>query len=130
MNGYAYFGLKDNIFLGIYSKSSSLQQSVKKYGWAALPNFLSKGVRCGLDMKIARMGHTMTYFPFWLLIERSQMRRYHKKLSFVVRTKHLLNLMDVELLHVVTCRTEVLTWVELSRLVSEYLANSCSHSKT
>ena len=45
-------------------------------------NFLSEGVRCGLDMKIARMGHTFTYFPFGLLIERSQMRRYHKKLNF------------------------------------------------
>ena len=43
-------------------------------------DFLSEGVRCGLDMKIARMGSTLTYVPFWLLIERSQMTPYHKKL--------------------------------------------------
>ena len=72
----------------------------------------------------------MMYFPFWLLIEASQMRRYHKKLCFVVRTKHLLNLMDVELLHVVTRRTEILAWIELCGLVSEDLTNSCCHGET
>ena len=47
-------------------------------------NFLSEGVSCGLDTKIARMGSTlMMYVPFWLLIERSQMTPYHKK--FLVR---------------------------------------------
>ena len=47
------------------------------------PNLASEGVRCGLDMKIARMRHTLTYFSFWLLIERSQMTPYHAKLSEV-----------------------------------------------
>ena len=42
-------------------------------------NFLLEGVRLGLDMKIARMGHTSMYFPFGLLIERSRMTPYHKK---------------------------------------------------
>ena len=46
----------------------------------ATSNFLSEGVRLGLDMKIARMGHTSMYFPFGLLIERSRMTPYHKKL--------------------------------------------------
>jgi hypothetical protein len=38
MNGYAYLGLKDNIFLGIYSKSSSLQRSAKemRMGWTMM----------------------------------------------------------------------------------------------
>ena len=65
---------------------------------------MSKGDRLGLDMKIARMGHTsrnvnllsewcssgadmkkawmdstLTYIPFRLLIEASLMRRYHNK---------------------------------------------------
>ena len=54
----------------------------------ALANFLSEGVRCGLDMKIARMGSTKAYIPFGLLIERSQMTPYHKK-EFVVRSREM-----------------------------------------
>ena len=46
-----------------------------------LSNFLSEGVRLGLDMKIARMGSTKMYIPFWLLIERPRMTPYHKKLQ-------------------------------------------------
>ena len=46
------------------------------------PNFLSEGVRCGLDKEKERMGHTIAYFPFALWIERSQMTPYHKKLKF------------------------------------------------
>ena len=38
--------------------------------------------------------------------------------------------MLVELLHIVASRSEVLAWVELSWLLSEYLADSCSHCKT
>ena len=45
-------------------------------------NFLSEGVRCGLDKEKERMGHTIAYFPFALWIERSQMTPYHKKLKF------------------------------------------------
>ena len=46
-----------------------------------LSNFLSEGVRLGLDMKIARMGSTKMYIPFWLLIERPRIAPYHKKLQ-------------------------------------------------
>ena len=48
--------------------------------FSPLFNFLSEGVRLGLDMKIARMGSTKMYVPFWLLIERPRMTPYHKKL--------------------------------------------------
>ena len=59
----------------------------------ATSNFLSEGVRLGLDMKIARMGHTSMYFPFGLLIERSRMTPYHKKLldALVVLTSTSIN---------------------------------------
>ena len=43
-------------------------------------------------MKIARMGHTLTYFPFWLLIERSQRTTYHKKLKDVLADDCLLTI--------------------------------------
>ena len=46
----------------------------------ALPNFLSEGVRCGLDKEIAPDGTYLAYFPFGAMIERSQMTPYHKKL--------------------------------------------------
>ena len=42
-------------------------------------NFLSEGVRCGLDKEIAPDGTYLAYFPFGAMIERSQMTPYHKK---------------------------------------------------
>ena len=42
-------------------------------------NFLSEGVRCGLDKEIALDGTYLKYFPFRAMIERSQMTPYHKK---------------------------------------------------
>ena len=44
-------------------------------------NFLSEGVRCGLDKEIALDGTYLKYFPFRAMIERSQMAPYHKKLK-------------------------------------------------
>ena len=44
---------------------------------------MAEGTRLGLDKKIARMGSTLTYVPFVLLIERSRMTPYHEK--FLVR---------------------------------------------
>ena len=53
-------------------------------------NFLSEGVRCGLDKEIAPDGTYLAYFPFGAMIERSQMTSYHKKLqSFVVRSRKM-----------------------------------------
>ena len=46
-------------------------------------NFLSEGVRLGLDKEIAPDGTYLTYFPFGAMIERSRMTPYHKKLSEV-----------------------------------------------
>ena len=46
----------------------------------ALPNFLSEGVRLGLDKEIAPDGTYLAYFPFGAMIERSRMTPYHKKL--------------------------------------------------
>ena len=45
----------------------------------AHPNFLSEGVRCGLDKEIRLDGTYLTYFPFSRMIERPQMTPYHKK---------------------------------------------------
>ena len=46
-------------------------------------NFLSEGVRCGLDKEIALDGTYLKYFPFRAMIERSQMTPYHKKLLWL-----------------------------------------------
>ena len=46
---------------------------------APLPNFLSEGVRCGLDKEIRLDGTYLAYFPFSRMIERSQMTPCHKK---------------------------------------------------
>ena len=54
------------------------------------PNLLSKVVRLGLDMKIARMGSTLAYIPFWLLIERPSMTSFHKRLHVDGATKCIL----------------------------------------
>ena len=43
-------------------------------------NFLSEGVRLGLDKEIAPDGTYLAYFPFGAMIERSRMTPYHKKL--------------------------------------------------
>ena len=65
---------KQGVYLIVYNpRDSTMQYS---------PNFLSEGVRCGLDKEKERMGHTIAYFPFALWIERSQMAPYHKKLKF------------------------------------------------
>ena len=42
--------------------------------------FLLEGVRLGLDMISDQMGCTWTYCPFGLMIERSRIAPYHKKL--------------------------------------------------
>ena len=64
----------------------------------ARPNFLSEGVRCGLDKEIAPDRTYLEYFLFGAMIERSQMTPYHKKLSFgfvkslIRSSRHLLQL--------------------------------------
>lgn len=50
--------------------------------------------------------------------------------QFAVRAKYIYNLVDVELLHVLTSRFEILTWVEVSRMLEQMLTDSCCHSKT
>ena len=47
-----------------------------------------------------------------------------------VRPQNVSDLMLVELYHQVTSRTAVLTWVELTWLLSKYLANSGSKCQT
>ena len=68
-----------NVRLLCYPVDASLMLSMTIF---CLPNFLSEGVRCGLDKEKERMGHTIAYFPFALWIERSQMAPYRKKLIF------------------------------------------------
>ena len=66
-------------------------------------NFLSEGDRLGLDMKLARMGCTEVYCSFGLIIERSRMTPYHKKLLHVA-----LNIMVVTAVAVECCLVECL----------------------
>ena len=63
------------------------------------PNLLSKVVRLGLDMKIARMGSTLAYIPFGDLIEAAQMRLFHKKLHVDGATKCILRRLPPSLVH-------------------------------
>ena len=53
----------------------------------AQPNFLSEGVRLGLDKEIAPDGTYLAYFPFGAMIERSRMTPYHKKLQPLLELK-------------------------------------------
>ena len=59
-------------------------------GKAQTPPFHSKLICCqkGLDVasikKLPWMGHTLAYFPFRAMIERSQMTPFHNKLLVVV----------------------------------------------
>ena len=53
-----------------------------------------------------------------------------QRLCFSVATKHVDNLMLVEFLHQVTCRTAVFTWIELTRFLSKYFTNGCCESQT
>ena len=77
------------------------------------------------------LGEVLTYDPSGIsLVLCRALRPYDRLLSLVVRAENLLNLVDVELLHIVTSRTEVLTWIELCWLLSEYLAYSSCHSQT
>ena len=50
--------------------------------------------------------------------------------ELAVRAEYVHNLVDVHLLHVLTCWLEVLTWVEVSRMLSEVLADSSCHGET
>ena len=61
------------------------------------PNFLSEGVRCGLDKEIALDGTYLKYFPFRAMIERSQMTPYHKKLQNADTLKDKIHILQVVL---------------------------------
>ena len=50
--------------------------------------------------------------------------------ELAIRTEYVHNLVDVHLLHVLTSRLQILTWVEVSRMLSEVLTDSSSHGKT
>ena len=50
--------------------------------------------------------------------------------ELAVRTEYVHNLVDVHLLHVLTSRLQILTWVEVSRMLSKVLTNSSSHGET
>ena len=50
--------------------------------------------------------------------------------ELVVRTEHVNDLVLVHLLHKIASRTTVLTWVELTWFVMEYLANSSCEGQT
>ena len=50
--------------------------------------------------------------------------------QLAVRTEYLFDFVLIELNHEVTCRSAVLTRVELTRFLSEHLTHSCCESKT
>ena len=65
---------------------------------------------------------------FQLIVK--SLRSTDKLLSLAVGTKNVNDLVLVELLHLVTGWSEVLSWVELTWLLGEDLADSGSHSET
>ncbi len=65
--------------------------------------------------------------PFWVALF---VLLWDGLLSLSVRTENIHNLMDIKLLHLVTSRSEVLAWVELSRLLVKHLTNSSCKGKT
>ena len=50
--------------------------------------------------------------------------------ELAVRAEYVYNLVDVHLLHVLTSWLQILTWIEVSRMLSKMLADSSSHSET
>ena len=65
---------------------------------SAIPNFLLEEVRLGLDKEIAPDGTYCVYFSFGVMIERSRMTSYHKKLFVVIRLIFKYRECSVELL--------------------------------
>ena len=61
------------------------------------------------------------YNPSRLLLAASE---------FAVGTEYVHNLVDVHLLHILTSWLQILTWVEITWMLSEVLAHSCRHGKT
>ena len=51
-------------------------------------------------------------------------------LELVVRTKNVNNLVNVHLLHVLASGLQILTGIEVTRVLCEVLADSSSHSQT
>ena len=50
--------------------------------------------------------------------------------QLAIRTEYVHNLVDVHLLHVLTSRLQILTRIEVSRMLSEVLTDSSGHSQT
>lgn len=60
-----------------------------------------------------------------------QLMKYYALLcKFAVRTEHIHNLVDIHLLHILTCRLEILARIEVSRVLCKVLADGCCHCKT
>ena len=89
---------------------------------SARPNFLSEGVRLGLDKEIRLDGTYLKYFPFSRMIERSRITPYHKKLlkTHLINKSLSLRLMTTEVyikLH------WVLVTTLLKKLIAELIGN-------
>ena len=67
---------------------------------APQPNFLSEGVRLGLDKEIRLDGTYMAYFPFSRMIERSQMRPYNRKLLHAATDKITITITIIDLSYI------------------------------
>ena len=50
--------------------------------------------------------------------------------ELAIRTKNVNDLVDVHLLHVLASWLQLLTWVEVTRVLSQVLADSSSHGET
>ena len=51
-------------------------------------------------------------------------------LDLVLRTENVNDLVNVHLLHVLTSGLQILAGIEVTRILSEVLADSCGHSQT
>ena len=77
-----------------------------------------------------RLAHTYMFYAVQCSVALPQSRLLVELCELTVRAEHIGNLVLVHLLHEVACRSAILTWVELSWFVVEYLTNSSSEGKT
>ena len=91
-------------------------------------NFLSEGVRLGLDKEIRLDGTYLAYFPFSRMIERSRVTPYHKKLLYnnipvvYILNTAILNALEV-VVHLLTCLTN-LHAIVVSHVVVEVIEST------
>ena len=74
------------------------------------------------------MHQTTMHLPFVFTFNKSYFSLALSQLA--VAAEHIHNLVDVHLLHVLACRLQILTWVEVARMLSQMLTDGSSHGET